>query len=178
MSTKQEIRYDIRQQITGLDPTIRSDWDIRTSRLVLKSPFWQNAKTILLFASLPDEIETSLLIREAGISGKRIVLPMVRNNELALFFYHPRQLAPGAFGIMEPTPDAEPLTDFSMLDLALTPGIAFTRTGNRLGRGKGFYDRLLPHLSCPCFGLGYPLQVLDSLPSDSWDVSLDGIFSI
>jgi len=178
VNLKQEIRRNIRLQINSADKATRSDWDARTTRLVLESRLWKNAKTVLLFASLPDEIDTAPLIEEAGKNGKQIVLPVVKNRELALFFYHRRQVAPGAFGIMEPTSEARPLDDFSRLDLALVPGIAFTRKGDRLGRGRGFYDRLLPHLACPCFGLGYALQVLPNLPVDSWDAPLDGVFSL
>lgn len=178
MTLKQEIRRSIRQQINGLDKEVRADWDARTTLMVLESLVWQKAKTILLFASLPDEIDTSRLIKEAVSAGKRVILPVVRNNDLTLFVYHPGQIAPGAFGIMEPTLDATPLSDFSAIDLAIVPGIAFTRRGDRLGRGKGFYDRLLPILPCPCYGLGYTLQILHSLPTDPWDVPLDGMFAL
>ncbi len=176
--SKQEIRKSIRQQINGLNRDIRTEWDVRTTRMVLESPIWQKAETILLFASLPDEIDTSRLIEDAVSAEKRIILPVVRDSDLELFVYHPGQIAPGAFGIMEPTSNASPLSDFSAIDLAIVPGIAFTRKGDRLGRGKGFYDRLLPLLPCPCYGLGYTLQILHSLPTDPWDVSLDGIFAL
>ena len=87
------------------------------------------------------------------------------------------RLQPGYKGILEPTPDATPVSP-GEIELALIPGVAFAGERgafSRLGRGKGFYDRLLPSLRCPKVGICYPFRLVDSLPTDPWDIPLDGL---
>ena len=99
---------------------------------------------MLFYHSLPDEVDTHDFIRKwSGL--KRILLPVVRGNDLDLKPYTgDDRLTEGAFHINEPTGTA--FTDYAAIDLAVIPGVAFDRWGNRLGRGKGYYDRLLPRI--------------------------------
>jgi 5-formyltetrahydrofolate cyclo-ligase len=79
----------------------------------------------------------------------------------------------GAYGILEPT---GPLfTDYDSIDLAVVPGVAFTRDGVRLGRGKGYYDRLLPRIKSPKVGICFPFQILESIPTEPFDVKMDEV---
>ncbi len=129
---------------------------------------------MLLYHSLPDEVDTHALIRRwAG--RKRILLPVVVGDDLELRLYAgDDRLAPGAFHIEEPR--GEPFTDYAGIDLAVIPGVAFDRAGNRLGRGKGYYDRLLPRLADTYkIGLCYPFQLADSLPAEAHDVRMDEV---
>lgn len=165
-------------------------------------PAWQDARCVLLYMALPDEVPTAPLL-ERWHGRKRLVLPRVVGSDLELREYHPGRLHEGYRGILEPSPQA-PLVDPSEIDLAIIPGMAFApkwreghivdsmiggRTpktpcvaslphpGNvsylRLGRGKGYYDRFLPQLSCPTVGLCYPFRLLEALPTDPWDRPLD-----
>ena len=98
-------------------------------------------------------------------------------EELELHRYQGEQeLAMGtSFGIQE---SIGPLfTDYEHIDLAIIPGMAFTPQGHRLGRGKGYYDRLLPHLHCPLIGLAFPFQILPSIPTESHDICMNEIIS-
>ena len=138
-------------------------------------PQWQAARTVLLYHSLPDEVDTHDFIRRWSRS-KRILLPVVRGTDLELRLYAGDScLAQGAFHINEPTGEA--FTDYTAIDLAVVPGVAFDRLGNRLGRGKGYYDRLLPRLpaTCPKIGLCFPCQLLDRIPSEAHDVRMDAV---
>lgn len=138
-------------------------------------PQWQSARTVLLYHSLPDEVDTHDFIRRWSRS-KRILLPVVRGTDLELRLYAGDNcLAQGAFHINEPTGEA--FTDYAAIDLAVVPGVAFDRLGNRLGRGKGYYDRLLPRLpaTCPKIGLCFPCQLLDRIPSEAHDVRMDAV---
>ena len=100
---------------------------------------------------------------------------MVVGDDLELRLYAgDDRLAPGAFHIEEPR--GEPFTDYAGIDLAVIPGVAFDRAGNRLGRGKGYYDRLLPRLADTYkIGLCYPFQLADSLPAEAHDVRMDEV---
>ena len=78
----------------------------------------------------------------------------------------------GYAGIMEPpvsAPDIEP----SEIDFAIIPGVAFDPMCHRLGRGRGFYDRLLTGLQCPLAGVAYSWQMVEAVPTDPWDIRLD-----
>ena len=105
-------------------------------------PAFRAATTVLLYHSLKDEVDTHEFIRKWS-REKRILLPVVVGDDLELRLYTgPEDLKPGAYGIEEPT--GELFTDYADIDFIVVPGVAFDRNGNRLGRGKGYYDRLLP----------------------------------
>lgn len=129
-------------------------------------------QTILLYHSLPDEIDTHTLIPTLLSIGKTVLLPTIVDDDLELHQYIDEIALSqsSTFGIQEST---GPLfTDYSKIDLAIIPGMAFTPTGNRLGRGKGYYDRLLPHLQCPLIGLAFPFQIVDYIPCEEHDISM------
>ena len=86
----------------------------------------------------------------------------------------PADLALGAYNIMEPT--GELFDDYAAIDLAVIPGVAFDREGNRMGRGKGYYDRLLPKLrSTYKIGICLPFQLVEQIPTDEHDVKMDEV---
>jgi 5-formyltetrahydrofolate cyclo-ligase len=72
-------------------------------------------------------------------------------------------------------PQGEAFTDFDSIDLAIVPGVGFSPQGARLGRGKGYYDRLLPNLHCPKIGLALPCQIADEIPTKEWDIFMDEV---
>ena len=134
---------------------------------------FRNASTVLAFWSLPDEIDTHEIVVKWA-SAKRMVLPKVVGDSLVLRAYEPLAMAPGAYGILEPTDEA-PEVDPSEIDLAIIPGVAFDVHGHRLGRGKGYYDRLMPELSCPKLGVALPYQIVDEVPVEDHDIPVDKI---
>ena len=137
-------------------------------------PVFKNAKTVLLYHSLPDEVYTHDFIRK-WYTRKRILLPVVTENTLELYTYTgPDKLKTGAYGIAEPTEGK--FTNFKEIDLAIIPGMAFDRRGNRLGRGKGYYDRLLPFLAGTYkLGVCFPYQLLESIPTEGFDVRMNEV---
>ena len=136
-------------------------------------PRWQEARTVLLYHSLPDEPDTHAFVRQWA-REKRILLPVVVGDDLELRVYtDDDSLRAGAFHIAEPRGKA--FTDYAAIDLAIVPGVAFDREGNRLGRGKGYYDRLLPRLKAYKIGLCFPFQLVESIPAEAHDVRMDEI---
>lgn len=139
-------------------------------------PEFRSAGTVLLYMSIDGEVPTEGFIGKWRKS-KRIVIPKVVGNDLQLYEYGPDKLTEGYRGIAEPSEDAVRV-NCPEVDLAIVPGVAFTRYGIRLGRGKGFYDRLLPQLACPKIGICFSYRILPHIPSDPWDAPLDRVISV
>ena len=145
--------------------------------LLEKHPVFKKAHTLLLYPSLPDEVNTHDFIRKWS-TQKHILLPVVTGNELELRWYTcPSGLQIGAYGIEEPVGKA--FTDYPAIDLAIIPGVAFDRKGNRLGRGKGYYDRLLPLMpSTYKIGICFPFQLLEEIPTEPFDICMNEILTL
>lgn len=148
---------------------------------LLVHPRYQTAKTILLYHPLADEVNILALAnppapRTGNCVGKTILLPKVtgRTTMELRQYTSPEHVEQGAFGIMEPR---GPLfTAMDMVDLAIIPGIAFDRNGNRLGRGKGYYDRLLPSLSNAYkIGVCFSFQLYPEIPVTETDTRMDEV---
>ena len=141
-------------------------------------PHFQNGKTILLYYSLPNEVQTDAFI-EKWAKFKQILLPKVTGDELTIYPYQGKEcLQCGAFGIMEP--QGVPFESYDKIDAAVIPGMAFDVKGNRLGRGKAYYDRFLKKLAnCPTYfiGVAFPFQILKEIPTESTDIKMDAVIS-
>jgi len=136
-----------------------------------------NCQTILLYHSLPDEVETHALIRTLHAAGKTVLLPTVAGDVLELHIYEGEQaLSMGiSYGIQESKGSL--FTDYGKIDLAIIPGMAFTVQGDRLGRGKGYYDRLLPQLTCPLIGIAFPFQMVTYIPCEPHDIRMKEVIT-
>lgn len=133
---------------------------------------FKEAIFVLLYWSLPDEVNTHQFILKWH-KRKKIVLPVIIGNDLDLrLFENSDFLIPSSsFGIMEPQ-RGETINP-SYIDLAIIPGIGFDLKGNRLGRGKGFYDRLLPSLTAYKIGISFDFQIFKEIPISKSDVPVD-----
>lgn len=133
------------------------------------------ARTVGFFCSLPDEPDTSEVLARWSV-GKCVAVPRVEGDTMRFFRYDPRTQRPGAFGIEEPGPQAE-LCDPGELDLIVVPGVAFTAAGQRMGRGRGYYDRYLsqPGVRAVKVGVCFAHQLVVSLPVEPHDVTMDRV---
>lgn len=132
------------------------------------------ADRILMYHSLPDELFThSFLGKWAG--RKRFFLPRVNGVNLEILPYEETRLELGSFQIEEPT--GTDVVDPSEIELIVVPAVAYDRKGNRLGRGKGFYDRLLQTTSATKIGVGYEFQLVDEIPVEPHDVGMDMVIT-
>lgn len=139
-------------------------------------PLFKRAHTILLYYSLKDEVQTHDFI-DKWSNRKTILLPVVVTDNIELRIYTGKEyLAEGAFHINEPIGQA--YTNYDTIDLAIVPGVAFDENGNRLGRGKGYYDRLLPHIEATKIGICFPFQLLKRIPTEPFDKKMDKIITL
>lgn len=125
---------------------------------------------------MKDEVQTHSFI-EKWRAEKKIILPVVIGDILELRLYSgPADLKPGPYGISEPT--GELFTDYSSIDIAIIPGVAFDLAGHRLGHGKGYYDKLLPQLTTATkIGICFPFQVVEEVPTEPFDRKMDIIIT-
>ena len=139
-------------------------------------PAFRAANTILLYYSLQDEVDTHEFVQKWS-REKRILLPVVVGDDLEIRLYTgPEDLATGAYGIEEPTGTL--LTDYTAIDFIAVPGVAFDRNGNRLGRGKGYYDRLLPRIpQAYKVGVCFTFQIVEEVPAEPFDIRMDEIIT-
>ena len=177
--SKQSLRRLVRLRKYRLTFEERQEQSLEIMRLLEALPAFQESHTILLYASMPDEVQTIDFIQR-WYQEKNILLPVVKGDDLELRRCTGCEtLLKSGYGILEPHGE-EVFTDYETIDLAIIPGVGFTLDGKRLGRGKGFYDRLL---SNPQFtnvykiGIAFPCQIFSELPVNPHDVILDKVLS-
>lgn len=148
------------------------------------------AETVLLYWSLPDEVCTHALVEELAAMGKTVLLPkVVSGTEMTLHrFTSVDDMVRGAYGILEPAGAAVDIAEVAEMALpadgagkgrrvvAVVPGVAFDAAGHRLGRGKGYYDRLLGQLpGLYTIGLCYPFQMVHKVPAELTDIQMNEV---
>ncbi|MFV0467863.1 MAG: 5-formyltetrahydrofolate cyclo-ligase [Dysgonomonas sp.] len=130
------------------------------------------AKNILIYHSLRDEVQTSSII-EKYADNKTFFLPAIDedNSMVARKYDTSVQLKKSDLGILEPVNSN--LADLRKIDLIIVPGIAFDRELNRMGRGKGYYDKFLEQMKTPKIGLCFDFQLFDKIPTEKHDIPMD-----
>ena len=174
--TKKELRKYIAQCKKNYSKEQLREWSSSLLAKLETHPIFLQAKTILMYYSLPDEVQTHDFI-EKWKDQKQIILPVVIGEcDLELRRYTGKQdLSKGAFGIEEPT--GSPFNEFEEIDLAIIPGVSFDAQGNRLGRGKGYYDRMLPKVSSPKIGICFDFQISKTIPTETFDHVMDEVWT-
>lgn len=138
---------------------------------LLQLECFHNAKTVLVYYSMEDEVNTHSLI-DGLLGDKRIILPVVNRDHLLLREYTSfDQMEISSYGILEPK--GADFTNLKEIDVVIVPGVAFDRKLNRLGHGRGYYDRLLPQLKALKVGVCFDFQLLNEIPFDNFDVNMD-----
>ncbi len=169
MCDKRELRREMKRRKLAIEPALREAWSQQICQAIEALPGFAEAHHILLYHALPDEVETTEMLNRWG--NKQLYLPVVEGDTLSIHPYNPAQLQQGAFGIWEPA-DAEAI-DPAKLDWIIVPGVAFDRQLNRLGRGKGYYDRLLTQTDACKIAIAYELQLCDNIPVEPHDIGMD-----
>lgn len=155
---------------------------------VLKSEFYKNADFIFAYMALNDEVNLSTVINESIKNGKKVFIPKIVPKSAQMDFYEfsPKmETCISDFGIIEPTENNKKfeIKFYNKNILILVPGRAFSKNGERLGRGKGYYDNFLEkikktNLKNAFFcGICFDCQILEQIPTESHDVKMDFVFS-
>ena len=177
---KATLRERLRAEVRELTRAQREDAAVEICARLIEQPAWKSARSVLLFAPLADEPNVRPLLHAALDAGKLIALPRFSDAtghyEAAVVRDMEKDFVEGKFGILEPGPACE-VADLKRLDLILVPGVAFDWQGHRLGRGTGFYDRLLVEVSGKTCGVGFDQQIISAIPVEPHDVCLNCILT-
>jgi 5-formyltetrahydrofolate cyclo-ligase len=177
---KATLRAAMRQTLRSISPEAQATASAAICERLARLPVWQNARAVLLFAPTAGEPDVWPLLQVALDSGKHVALPRyladAARYEAALITDPARDLVQGRFGIREPAPLCK-VSELKQLDLVLVPALAFDGHGRRLGRGKGFYDRLLAEVSGTTCGVAFDQQLVPVLPVEPHDVRLNCILT-
>lgn len=143
---------------------------------LLSMPEVADAEIILMYYSLPDEVNTHESVELLARQGKTVLLPKVIDGEnMEIRVYEkPGDLTKGSYGIMEP--DGKLFTDYARIATAVVPGMSFDKGNNRLGRGKGYYDRFLKKIpQAYKIGVCFDFQKEKNIPHEENDIKMDTV---
>ena len=171
---KSEIRRNMRRLRSMLSDLEKEQAAAEVFSQLENTAAFMMADNILIYHSLPDELQTITFLKKWK-GRKHFFLPRVNGVNLDLLPYIESELERGAYDIEEPT--GSNLANVEDIDLMIIPAVAFDKRGNRLGRGKGFYDRLLATSKSTKIGVGYEFQLMDEIPCETHDVPMDFVIT-
>ncbi len=180
MMTKEKIREEIKRKLEGQGEKERLERSRKIQEALFHSEAFQRAKCILIYVSFNGEVDTRGIIRKCFSMGKRVVVPKVNVEEACVNLREIRDdgsLVKGTYGIPEPREDRSHEARPEEIDCVILPGVAFDRSGRRLGRGGGFFDKLLSAIPAkvPRIALAFSFQVVDRLPVNGHDRPVDRV---
>ena len=177
-SAKAGLRQQVRQRLKALTPQQREAASLQINARLRQQAIWSSAGSILFFAPLPAEPDIWPLLEEALLAGKTVALPrfsLETQSYIACVVRNPQtDLQSGQFRIRESGLSC-PEFPLNRLDLVLVPGVAFQSDGCRLGRGKGYYDRLLAAVRGTKCGVAFDEQIVGAIPVGPLDIRVNCI---
>lgn len=177
---KSALRWKIHARLEKISSDERAAFSAEIRARLKEQAFWGNAASVLFFSPLPDEANLWPLLVESLAAGKICALPQFDATEENYVARRVQNLQDdmitGRFWIPEPKPVC-PKIPADAFALVLVPGVAFDAAGRRLGRGKGFFDRLLADVRGLKCGIAFDLQLANEVPADALDVRMDFVLT-
>lgn len=173
---KKELRKQIRNRKRQFTNSELEELSLPVINRLLSMPEIADSQTILMYYSLPDEVYTHDAVEVLARQGKTVLLPKVIDSEnMEIRVYRNKEdLAKGSYGIMEPK--GQLFTDYGKITTAVIPGMSFDSSYNRLGRGKGYYDRFLKKIPLAYkIGVCFDFQKEKDIPHEENDVKMDTV---
>ena len=178
---KKGLRRYIREQKRHFTPQQLGEMSLDIMSSLLSNSHIQKADTILMYHSLPDEVDTRSALGQLLAMGKKVLLPkVVSETEMTIHEYTGQDsLQPSEpYGILEPTTPELSIVNCQLSIVIVVPGMAFDKHGHRLGRGKGYYDRFLSRIpNIYKIGVCFPFQLIDKVPSEPTDILVDEVLT-
>ena len=180
---KTTIRKTIIRKRKTLGYTQRNEKSLTIAQRLFELDEFKKSKAVLCFLSLSYEVQTDVVIWESFRLGKEVFVPLVNDRQGDLQIARVRSLntgfVVGDHGVREPAPEVREVVSSSQVDFVITPGLAFDVCGNRIGYGRGYYDKLFKELSRDVtrVGVAYDFQVLDLVPHTGLDKSVQFVIT-
>ena len=173
---KNEIRKAIRTKKKELGKELLLSMSLPVAEQIEANEHYRNANIVMLYHPLWDEVDVRPLLNRALTDGKRVILPTVKGDDIIpVEITTETEWVVGDFDILEPV--AEPYE--GSIDLVVVPGVAFDNNKNRLGRGKGYYDRfLVKHPNAYRLGVCFKFQIVAEVPTEPFDFPMDEVITI
>jgi 5-formyltetrahydrofolate cyclo-ligase len=176
LTTKKEFRRSTEREFRSYSAETLKEHASKILKSIRSLPEYAEAGTILFYYPLPDEVNVVPLIKESIQNGCKTCFPLCKPPMHTLYIKSvtslETQLVAGTYGILEPDQTCTTIP-VSSLDCIITPGRAFDRQGNRIGRGEGYFDNLLSKTEAVTVAPCMPFQLFDSVPSDQHDIPVD-----
>ena len=181
MKMKDRLRKSIEKKRNTLSTSEVLEKSSRIKKRIFEMDLFRDAQTILFYVSYGNEVYTHDMIKESISLGKTVVVPksVTKNNALILSRLTDwNNLEVGAYNILEPKQESIEQVDVESIDLIIVPGVVFDESGNRIGHGKGYYDRLLnASRNIPSIGLAFEFQIVENIKSEQHDEKIDIIIT-
>jgi 5-formyltetrahydrofolate cyclo-ligase len=174
---KDQLRRELTEGLLAISPEQRSEKSRKACNNLVSTAHFQEASTIMMFVSLPHEVDTSEVILHAWQLGKIVAAPKISWQQRHMIAVQINSLETGFStadsGLRNPISGVP--VPFAEIDLVVTPGLGFDRKGHRLGRGGAFYDKFFANkdLKAVRCGFGFEEQILDSVPITDHDVPVN-----
>ncbi|HJO58415.1 MAG TPA: 5-formyltetrahydrofolate cyclo-ligase [Nitrospinaceae bacterium] len=172
---KTAIRETITRKREALGDVERNEKSLSIAQRLFDLDAFKESKSVFIFLSLPDEVQTEAVIEESFRLGKEVFVPLINVRggclQVARIPSLDIKFVVGKHGIREPAPEVREIVSPSRIDLVVAPGLAFDVRGNRIGYGGGYYDKLLKEISRDSIrvGIGYDFQLLGLVPHSDFD---------
>ena len=175
--TKRLIRSRILKRIKSYKEEDRNRKSAIIKEKLFRALAFKRAKVVMFFVSFGGEVNTKEMIQHSRELGKKIAVPVCKEDKSMkpCVLGKNTKFTHGLYEIFEP--EIKKFLSVENLDLVVVPGLAFDKRGNRLGRGKGYYDRFLARIpkKTKSIGLAYSFQILPSVPTAGWDKKVDRV---
>ena len=174
---KEKLRMDLRKRLQKITAAERAEKSRRACENLIETPEFQNACTVMMYMSLPHELDICEAILKAWQTGKTVAVPKISWEQRHMIPVEITSLETGfsteVLGLRNPV-NGRPVP-FEDIDLVVTPALGYDRKGNRLGRGGSYYDRFLANerLKAVRCGMGFDEQVVDQIPVTEHDKPID-----
>ena len=177
--TKSTLRRRLRAERIRMPERVVREKSLRIYRRLIDMPAYRLARRIACYVSVKNEVDTRRVIQNAIGGGKQVGVPVTREDGDMDFqaIAGLSDVRPVHYGLREPVADSPKVLLPHTIDLILVPGIAFDRRGYRIGLGGGYYDRFLVRTEAVRVGLSYGFQIIDRVPDEPHDVTIDWIIT-
>jgi len=178
--SKEKTRKEKLSERASLPEDLRETKSHEIRQKLSKLPEFIDAKSVFIYVSANNEVDTEPIIMEMLKAGKRVLVPAIdaeKREIIASELLDFEELGRGMFGIMEPKKEFLRRTPTKKIDIAIIPGIAFDKNGNRIGYGHGYFDRFLKNVESPIVALAYDFQLVPRITPDIYDIKVNKILT-